>query len=171
MRSLEHYALECRRELDLLNIPYAKRIRFEINNRAKTRWGQCCYHKDTDSYTIQISSDLLDERTDLKRGLKTTLHHELLHSCPDCMKHTGKWKMYAEMVNAAYGYQIQRISAYSPSELPGDLRTAKVKKEPRYILKCVGCGLEYPKQKLSKSVQQPERYRCGRCGQKLFRLK
>ena len=135
MHDLNKYIKECTGELDRLHIPYAKNIQFVINHRACLRLGQC--RRQGGNYTIEISAALLDDRVDVKEGLKNTLHHELLHSCCGCMKHTGRWKAYADRVNAAYGYNIRR---------------------------CAKCGAEYPRQKMSAVVQHPERYRCGKCG-------
>ena len=78
MHDLGKYIKECMAELDRLRIPYAKNIRFTVNRRAKLRLGQC--RRQGDNYTIEISAALLDDRVNVKEGLKNTLHHELLHS-------------------------------------------------------------------------------------------
>ena len=143
MHDLGKYIKECMAELDRLRIPYAKNIRFTVNRRAKLRLGQC--------------------RVNVKEGLKNTLHHELLHSCYGCMKHTGRWKAYADRVNAAYGYNIRRCATGEEQPLPQDLMP-----KAKYLIRCSGCGAEYPRQKMSAVVQHPERYRCGKCGGKLM---
>ena len=123
MRDLIFYADECRRELDRLGIPYSKNITFKVNTRAKMRLGVC--KKTGNSFVIEISSSLLDERTPLKEGLKNTLHHELLHTCRGCMKHTGRWKIYADRVNAAYGYCIKRAAEKDEGIIPGELMKSR----------------------------------------------
>ena len=114
---------------------------------------------------MEISSALLDERVDVKTGLKCTLHHELLHTCCGCMKHTGRWKVYADRVNAAYGYRIQRASTREERPLPEDLVP-----KAKYLIVCDTCGAQYPRQKISALVRNPEHYRCGKCGGKLKRV-
>lgn len=161
MHDLNRTIKECMAELDRLNIPYAKNIRFTVNRRAKLRLGQC--RRQGNSYTIEISAALLDDRVDLREGLKNTLHHELLHSCYGCMKHTGRWKAYADKVNAAYGYNIRRCATGEEQPLPQDLMP-----KAKYLIRCSDCGAEYPRQKMSAVVQHPERYRCGKCGGKLM---
>ena len=156
MRDLIFYADECRRELDRLGIPYSKNITFKVNTRAKMRLGVC--KKTGNSFVIAISSSLLDERTPLKEGLKNTLHHELLHTCRGCMKHTGRWKIYADRVNAAYGYCIKRAAEKDEGIIPGELM-----KKPRYRVVCPGCGTVYERFKRSKLIDHPEQYRCGKC--------
>ena len=157
MHDLNKYIKECTGELDRLHIPYAKNIQFVINHRACLRQGQCC--RQGGNYTIEISAALLDDRVDVKEGLKNTLHHALLHSCCGCMKHTGRWKAYADRVNAAYGYNIRRCASKDDQPLPRDLLP-----KAKYLLRCSKCGAEYPRQKMSAVVQHPERYRCGKCG-------
>lgn len=163
MHDLRKYAEECMAELDRLGIKYARDIRFTVNSRAVTRLGQC--RKKGDSYVVEISSALLDERVDVKTGLKCTLHHELLHTCCGCMKHTGRWKVYADRVNAAYGYRIQRASTREERPLPEDLVP-----KAKYLIVCDTCGAQFPRQKISALVRNPEHYRCGKCGGKLKRV-
>ncbi len=163
-RDLEQYAAECMKELDRLNIRYSKSISFVINTRAVTRLGLC--KKLGSSYVIEISELLLDERTDLKRGLKTTVIHELLHTCRGCMKHTGKWAELAAKVNAAYGYNVTRVTHSDEGIIPEEMR-----KPPRYIIRCSKCGAEIFRQKRSPAVTNPEKYRCSGCGGQLIRVK
>ncbi|MBR1483454.1 MAG: SprT-like domain-containing protein [Ruminococcus sp.] len=163
MHDLMKYAAECMAELDRLGIRYAKNLRFTVNTRAKTRLGQC--KKRGDQYEIEISHLLLDDRTPVE-SLKNTLHHELLHSCYGCMKHTGRWKAYAERVSAAYGYHIRRVAGREDRELPDELMP-----EAKYMVRCESCGAEFGRTKLSAVIQHPERYRCGKCRGQLRRVK
>ena len=164
MRDPEPYAVECMKELDALNIRYSPNISFVINTRATTRLGLC--KKLGNSYVIEISSLLLDERVDAVRGLKTTIMHELLHTCRGCMKHTGRWAELAAKVNAAYGYHVTRAASPDEGIIPGELR-----KPPRYFIRCVKCGMQIPRQKRSPLVNHPENYRCAKCGGALQRVK
>lgn len=164
MHDFEFYVRECMQELDRLRIPYARNVRFTLNTRATSRLGLC--RKSGDSYVIEIAALLLDERVDVKEGLKNTIHHELLHTCYGCMKHTGRWAQYAAKVNAAYGYRISRTAARDDGTIPQALQP-----EARYILKCTACGSEIRRQKRSAAVQYPQRYRCSACGGRLIRVK
>ena len=164
MRDLEFYALECMSELDALKIKYSPNISFVINTRAKARLGLC--KKIGNSYVIEISEILLDERIDEKHGLKNTIIHELLHTCRGCMKHTGKWAELAQKVNAAYGYTIKRAQNRSDGIIPPELQASA-----RYIIRCTGCGAEIPRVKRSPRVDHPEKYRCAKCGGMLERIK
>ncbi len=163
MRDLLKYAAECMASLDRLGIRYAKDVRFTVNARATSRLGLC--RKKGSQYEIEISHLLLDERTP-EESLKNTLCHELLHTCYGCMKHTGRWKAYAERVNAAYGLNIKRAAAAGDREIPEELLP-----KANYLVRCENCGTEYGRQKLSPLIQHPERYRCGKCKGKLNRIK
>lgn len=164
MRDLELYAPECMAELDALKIKYSRNISFVINTRAKSRLGLC--KKIGNSYVIEISELLLDERVDEKQGLKSTIIHELLHTCRGCMKHTGRWAEYAKAVNAAYGYNIKRASARNDMIIPRELQP-----EAKFIIRCTGCGAEIERIKMSQLVKNPRKYRCAKCGGKLERIK
>lgn len=164
MRNLEFYALECMSELDAIKIKYSPNISFVINTRAKARLGLC--KKIGNSYVIEISKILLDEHIDVKHGLKNTIIHELLHTCRGCMKHTGKWAELAAKVNAAYGYNIKRASNSSDGIIPPWLQA-----QPKYIILCTGCQTEITRIRRSPLVDNPQNYRCAKCGGKLERIK
>ena len=163
MRDLMKFAAECTAALDRLGIRYAKNIRFSVNTRATSRLGLC--RKKGNQYEIEISHLLLDERTP-EDSLLDTLFHELLHTCYGCMKHTGRWKAYADRVNAACGRNIRRAAAIEDREIPEELLP-----KANYLVRCESCGNEYGRQKLSPLVTHPERYRCGKCKGKLIRIK
>ncbi len=76
-------------ELRALGIPLSKDIDPQpaINTRAQRRLG-CCVHREG-RYTIQVSQCVLDD----PRLLRTTLAHELLHTCPGCLNHGPAWKI------------------------------------------------------------------------------
>lgn len=162
MHDLKKFSAECMAELDRLGIRYAKNIRFTVNTRATSRLGLC--KKRGDQYEIEISHLLLDDRVSAD-SLKNTLIHELLHSCYGCMKHTGRWKAYADRVNAAYGYNIRRAASREDRELPEELLP-----KAKYLVRCEDCGAEYGRQKRSPLIEHPERYRCGKCRGKLIRV-
>ena len=165
MRNLDKYAIECMRELDAIGIEYGNIIEVKTNTRAKKRWGQC--KAIPGGYSINISVILLDERND-EQGLKETIIHELLHSCKGCMNHGKNWKYLAEKVNKAYNYNIKRCSSADDKGVQEETRP--ISDNPvNYIIKCNQCGHIYTRIRMSRAVQHPELYRCGRCGGTLSR--
>ena len=135
------------------DIPVSSRISpsVQLNCRAKTRLG-CC-RATREGHTIEVSA-ALGEADD--RNLIQVLAHEVLHTCPGCANHGPRWRYWAERMNRAYGYHIQRTGSYQALGL-SDPRPV------RYLVVCSRCGREIPRMKRSSLVDHPERYRC-RCG-------
>ncbi len=141
-----------------LGLSVSDKLRPEVivNTRAKRRLG-CCYYKNG-VYTIEVSAML----TGQPEKLRQTLAHELLHTCPGCRNHGERWKAYAQRVNEALGFSIQRLAP--PEGETGPLRRDTIK----YVLECQRCGAKIYRSRMSKAVKQPWRYRC-KCGGKLKR--
>lgn len=161
MRDLQKVARECMKELDAIGIQYGNVKRFEINTRAKKRWGQCKVVPG--GFTINISAFLLDETTDIK-GLKNTIIHELLHTCKGCLNHGAEWKRLAAKVNRAYGYNIKRTS--SADEKGCTCRDNETIRQIKHKLVCSNCNHVFIRYKESNLTKHPDRYLCG-CGGKI----
>ena len=83
----------------------------------KTHWHQthprsCCKREGSKShseyeYYIEISRYTLNNP---EKSIRNTLIHELLHTVPDGMRHTGAWKKWAKYVSSKTGYTIQRLA-------------------------------------------------------------
>ncbi len=151
---------ECMKELDALKIPYHRPLKWEINRRAKRRWGQCRKFPDG-HYEINISDRLL-ESIKQKQALKTTIMHELLHTCYGCMNHGTRWKSYAGKVNSAYGYEVK--STETPQEMGlSEEAVEKSLAQFKHKFVCTGCGAVIYRQRESKFTRHHNRYRCARC--------
>ncbi|MDO4620156.1 MAG: SprT-like domain-containing protein [Lachnospiraceae bacterium] len=98
---------ECMAQLDELGVPYGKVTEIAVNSRARRRWGQC--RKVQDGWKIAISDRLLVPEAE--SGLRDTVMHELIHTCPMCTNHGAMWKHFAEAVNQVYGYHIRRTAS------------------------------------------------------------
>ena len=146
-------------ELRSLGIPVSQKILPEVavNTRAKRRLG-CCIYKDG-VYQIEVSVSVTED----PQRLRTTLVHELLHTCPGCRNHGEKWKTWAQTVNSAWGMEITRTVAVEEETEP--LRHEEIK----YIIRCQQCGAQITRYRKSKVVKAPWRYRC-KCGGKLKRI-
>lgn len=164
MRDLTAYAIECMTELDNIGIEYGNIIEFTVNTRAKKRWGQC--KAVPGGYSINISNVLLDERNDIK-GLKETIHHELLHSCKGCMNHGNNWKRLAQKVNRTYGYNIKRTNSAADKGVLEETRPPVKQREINHKVVCLDCGHIYTRTKASKLITHTSHYRCGCCHGKL----
>lgn len=171
MRNLNVVAIECMRELEIIGIKCGNVIKLEANTRAMKRWGQCtCLGGN--NYAISINVILLRDDTNID-GLKNTIIHELLHTCPNCMKHTGEWKELAEKVNKYYGYNIKRVSSSDEKGVEPEAKrliNAK-KKEAKYKFQCCNCGIIVSRKRASDFTKNPNNYRCGKCGGKFKKIK
>lgn len=150
---------ECKRELDSLAIPYSKNIvKVEVNTRAKSRWGQT--RKRGNVYEININVDLLSGKCDYQNGLKNTIIHELLHTCPNCMEHKNQWLAYANKVNNAYGYRITRCNSAEDKGFSNYYEevAAERKTEYKYFIKCSKCGHKIGYKRKCDSVNRPYMY-------------
>lgn len=160
MRNLFEYAKICMSELDAVGINY-RRSQFEINYRAVKRWGQCRSNGDG-TFTVQISSVLLDENNSVD-GLKNTIIHELLHTCEGCMNHGKKWQELADIVNSRYGYGIKRTSS---GEEKGISVNSIVENKRHYEVTCRSCGTKWIYYRDNKVTKYTSNFRCS-CGGKL----
>ena len=165
MRNLQEYANRCMKQLDAVDIKYGNVLAFEINTRAKNRWGQCeRVSSILNCFTININCMLLDEKNS-EQALIDTLMHELLHTCKGCFNHKNEWKRLAEKVNKIYNYNIKRT--YSLVDYGIEIETEDIA-EPKYKIQCTGCGRVYTRQRKSKVIVHPENYRCCNCGGELI---
>lgn len=139
-----------------IKLPVSKYIEPEvlINKRAKSRFGAC--KREGNRFRIELNNAML---TADPHHIKTILAHEVLHTCKGCQNHGKKWKLYAENMNRAYGYNITTTSSYEKMGLE-DLRK---KNEYKYMIQCQSCGKIIYRQRKSKLITHTNHYRC-KCG-------
>ncbi len=163
MKDLTLYTQQCMKELHAIGIEFGNVLEVVPNTRAQRRWGQC--ERTAFGYKLNINARLLaDDAPDY--GLKSTIIHELLHTCKGCMNHGKRWKELAKQVHEAYGYNIQR------ADTPEDKGMKPIPRpEPKYILSCKVCGAKIGRRRMSDVIRHPEWYRHTGCGGVLERIK
>ena len=82
------------------------------------KYGRCCSKGSLKRYTeydyyIEISGHTLQNT---EKSLRNTIIHELIHTVPDGMCHTGEWKKWAKDVSAKTGYNIKRLDGDETEE-------------------------------------------------------
>lgn len=164
MLDLQKCYNECKAELDSIGIKYGNIISIQSVNLSPRMWGRCI--RDGDVYKIEINKILL-ESAESYRGLKNTIIHEMLHSCPDSMKHTGNWKNLARIVNSKLGYSISRCS--SNEEL--GVKIDAIEQNYKYACKCDKCGKVLYKNRICDFVRYPSHYVHKNCGGAFIRIK
>lgn len=173
-KRLDEMFNECIDEMDAIDIPYGKITEVTVNYRAKSRWGQCQRRYENGIiYKININADLCHPEAS-ERGLKETIIHEILHTCPDCMCHTGEWKRLADLVNDCYGYNVKRCNSSEDKGMSEFYKQHDRQGRPdkpvtwRYEIRCKNCGkIVGRKQKACKVTKYPQMYQCGFCRGKL----
>lgn len=170
MKNLMAVAKKCMKILDSLNIDYDKDTEFSINYRARKRFGQAKYDRNTDTHSINIASGLLyDEVPD--KSLETVVLHELLHTVSGAMNHGKKWQSLANRVNKEFFYKITTTNTTEDYNLTGRSKEFFTpKKTYKYAIQCADCGKIYKKQRMCDCIAHPEFYHCGVCGSKLNRI-
>lgn len=169
-KKLQEVYLECIEEMNAIEIPFRRITDVSVNYRAKSRWGQCCKKFDVygSVYTININCDLCHPEAS-ERGLKETIIHEILHTCPNCMCHTGEWKRLADLVNDCYGYNVKRCNSSEDKGMDAFYRQHEElakRRQPtwKYTIKCKNCGkIVGRKQKACNLTKYPYLYRCAAC--------
>ena len=158
---------ECKQMLENLGIQTGNIQDVKVNTRAQRRWGRCTRKLTFDGYvfTIEISSRLLEDNIS-DEATNTTMLHELIHTCNNCMNHGIEWKRIANKVNRVYGYNIKRTTS---DEEKGIDTLADIKKIAKHKFVCVGCGIETYRHRESNFTKHPERYKCAVCGSDIKR--
>ena len=106
---------ECTALLKELNVPVSSSVCPTVKLIGTRRTlGRCCKRGDSKShseyeYYIEISRYTLNNP---EKSIRNTLIHELLHTVPHGMCHTGEWKKWAKYVSQKTGHTIQRLAEY-----------------------------------------------------------
>lgn len=167
MRNINVVAIECMRELEIIGIPFGEVQEFTVNYRAERRWGQTKILPGG-KFSININHRLLDESTNID-GLKSTIIHELLHTCKGCFNHGETWKTYAAIVKKFYGYEVKRCSSADEKGIAEENRCSRKRNSFSYNHKyvCRKCGQEIYRSRERGFV---DRYKCGRCNGSFIKI-
>ncbi len=161
MKDFERLIQESLEEVKHVGIKPGEISSFSVNTRAKTRWGLC--KKDVDGrFSIEVAAKLLEDDRISEKSCKETIIHEILHTCKGCMRHTGKWKYYAEVMNQVYGYNIKRVTTGEEKGVENYKQTNEM--SVKYIFTCENCGATIYRKRDSKFTRNYKYYGCARCG-------
>ena len=165
MKNFKELQEICLKEVRDAGIVPGNIVKWSVNRRAKSRWGQCSKMRNGEC-EIQISARLLEDDRISEQACKDTMIHEILHTCKGCSGHTGKWKEYAERMNRLYGYHIKRVTT---GEEKGVENYERKGKPVKYIFQCAGCGQIVKRKRACDFTKHYRQYICGICGKKAFR--
>ncbi len=110
MKDFDKLIKECEADLASVGISIGNVVKYSVNTRAKSRWGQCKTVGEN-RYEINISQSLLEDNVS-DQAAKDTILHEMLHTVEGGMGHKGKWKELAQRVNKELPqYTIKRVTS------------------------------------------------------------
>ena len=133
---------------------------------ATSFYGQCRFKNGV--YSIRISKYIVND----ENAIRETIAHELCHAHETGRRHGEGWKQRASIMNKEYGYHIARVGGkYVDSNGILKEKVMVASNKDTYILKCVNCGWEYKRNRLTKVVKNPELFKCGKCHGNLERTK
>ena len=163
-RIMKKLTSECENELKSIGYQLPT-INYKINNRAKTRLGQCKQKIKNVYYEINLSSNYMDEYIKMNRidKIKNTIIHELLHTMPNCMNHGNEWQKHANIVNKKLGYNISRLAT-----VENEVKKELIKKS-KYQIECE-CGQTYFYNRKTKYMDRLETCSCHKCNSKNLKL-
>lgn len=142
-------------KLDNIGVEYGEIKSFDVNSRAKGRFGQA--QRRGGSYKINIMEELCDPR--YLHGLESTIAHEVIHTCKGCMNHGEEWKRIAKKASDAYGWKITRTNSREEKGLPAVNNLEAYK----YKVVCKGCGQTIYRKRRSDLIRNVNAYKCGTC--------
>ena len=110
---------------------------------------------------ILVSSKLGQDYYQIRR----TLCHELGHFVSPRENHSHLWKIRADKIGKPWNLKATRTTDNATFTEAADKARKELEKrsEYKYRLYCPNCDAEWKYKSKCKSVQNPSRYRCGKC--------
>lgn len=134
--------------------------------KATSKYGDCHWewgrNKSKIKIRIRISEYHLPNGED---AVRQTIAHEICHAAPG-RGHGDEWKKWANMVNKAYGYHIERLGTWKSGCTLERPEAADKAVSRGHLVVCTKCGAQYPRTRHSRLTLHPEYYHCH-CGGKL----
>jgi predicted SprT family Zn-dependent metalloprotease len=123
-------------------------------------------HKNAD-YDYVIRLNKLYAETAEHDDVMETLVHEILHTLPHGMKHTGEWKYYASVIHNYNGMNIKRLHEATEGTKAYEAIRPHKTIAMTYVVHCPNCGDLKHYERRSKAVisiqKQEKRYMCPKC--------
>lgn len=125
-------------------------VSWEVSMRAKRRAGACIYHRGTGDITIRLAWRAF-ENYDWD-GFQAVIRHELVHA----------WE-YQQFGKSSHGRRFKQkaaeldVSVHCPTFTEGRLRLLCTNED---------CNWSATRHRASAAVTEPEKRRCGSCGER-----
>lgn len=129
--------------------------------KSTRNWGLCRTSHDISYIAL---NEVFKENPERCRN---TLIHELAHALSPSDHHGNKWRSIGDNIGAKWGITMSRCN--SSDEI--GLKMPKKEYKNEYIIECPKCKVQWHYQRMTKAVKKPSVYMCGKCKQKLVRVK
>jgi hypothetical protein len=114
-------------------LPFGNITKVTMTTATPNIWGRCKVINHGESYRLEFNKGVI-LRSDERFVIQTMLH-EIIHTCPQCLGHTGNFKRYAAIIKGKYPqYNIKRTNGLAEAGYIHDPNDYK------YALKCEKCG-------------------------------
>lgn len=151
------------RSLGLLSSHYKKHPLY-IHKSVRS-WGQCRWRKiDTNEYDCAVC---LNEKIVLAKSYdvaRKVLVHEVAHIAAPGEHHGNVWYYAGNRLGKKWNIDVHRTDNYDGLELRMD-------DEAKYIVECPKCHTQWKYNRMCKTVERYNRYRCCQCNEYLIRVK
>lgn len=161
-----------KRQFDTLGLQYSPNIEYNVYHlRNSNCLGNCEITRKRATREIIKCKIFLSKVcfTMKPKYLMDTLAHELIHTCKGCDNHSVLFIKYANMLNKAFGYNITAM-ADENNETDSYIIDAMIN-SAKYQVQCKKCGLIVGRNRMCRSIEHPEYYRCSKCGGDIVRIK
>ncbi len=151
------------RSLGLLS-SHREKLPLYIHKSVRT-WGLCKWHRvNIGLYDCAVC---LNEKIILAKSYdaaRKVLVHEIAHIAAPGKHHNDEWYYAGNRIGKKWGITVHRTDSYEGVELQGE-------EEARYIVECPKCHTQWKYNRMCKTVEKYNKYRCGKCKEYLIRVK
>lgn len=160
---LNRIGRECENVLNSIDIPCGTILTYIVESGEA--WGHC-HHITGRLFVISINKLLIDKKNET--GLRNTIIHELLHTCPECYNHGREWVNLTKKIKRLLGITVNEKSTYH--DLGIDIADYINTRSYKYVIQCKECGECYFRKRKSDFVINYDKYRCRKCGGDFIRI-
>ena len=105
---------------------------------------------------------LLAKKYDIAREV---IIHEMAHMAQPTDNHNYSWYKTGNLIGKKWNVTVNRTGSYEGIDLRGNTQ------EPKYIVECPKCHTQWKYDRMCRTVEKYDKYRCGKCNEHLIRIK
>ena len=128
-------------------------------------WGLCKSHRViNDIYDSVIClNEVVASQKEYETARKIIVH-EIAHAATPKDHHGNNWHRIGDLIGAKWNIKVERTDNYEGMNLKSDDNI-------KYIVECPKCHVQWKYNRMCKTVEKFDKYRCGKCKETLIRIK